>query len=388
MPNMMEPNVHPMVVHFVIAFLLTSTLAFAAIQMAPKQSVWRASLKSAADWMFCFGVIAAIAAVAAGLQAYYTVAHDGPSHAAMTVHRNIAIPTAAAFVLLGGWRWTRRKEFPSVIFSLAMLIAAGGLATTAWWGGRLVYGHGLGVMRMPQPEGPEGPGHQHEHEAAKTGHAEDGDAASVADHDHGDGEKAEPDHESMDMASPTAGGHDDSDGHHDAMKPGADAPGGHDNSDGHHDKPGAAASSDDGQNATSATTSIPVVEGEPAEIVDAFATALLQGDKQTLERLILPNVIIAEGGGTERSFAEYASHHMSADMAFLRATSTRLLKRDSIAGGDLTTVISENEISGTYKNEAVHSRMVETMVLRKTLGGWRIAHIHWSSAKITGDHEH
>lgn len=360
---MIEPNIHPILVHFAYALSITAFVSYVLAAFAPAGK-WRDTLQPASNWMLAFGALAIIATISAGFQAYYTVDHDAPSHAAMTTHRNWAVPSGAAILLLALWRWRTRAKPASIIFMTLLAVAALSLSATAWWGGKIVYGYGLGVKSMPVVTG--------------DGH----------DHDHGDGAKAEPDHESMDMTSPTAGGHDDGDGHHDAMKPAADAPAGHDNSDGHHDKPGAAASSDDGRNSTSAATSIPVVEGEPSEIVDAFTAALRQGDKQTLERLILPNVIIAEGGGTERSFVEYASHHMSSDMAFLGATSTLLLKRDSIAGGDLTTVISENEITGAYKNEAVHSRMVETMVLRKTLGGWRIAHIHWSSAKITGDHEH
>jgi len=32
--------------------------------------------------------------------------------------------------------------------------------------------------------------------------------------------------------------------------------------------------------------------------------------------------------------------------------------------------------------------MMETMVLRRIDGEWRIVHIHWSSAPLTGEHEH
>ncbi len=383
MENIIEPNIHPILVHFAYALSVTAFISYLLAAFAPAGK-WRDTLQPAANWMLAFGALAIIATIAAGFQAYYTVNHDTPSHAAMTTHRNWAVPSGTAILLLALWRWTARAKPASAMFITLLAAAALSLSVTAWWGGKIVYGYGLGVKSMPVVTG--------------DGH----------DHEHGDAAKAEPNHENMDMTSPAADSHDNgdghhdndasdgasmdehdnSDGHHDAMKPAADAPEGHDNSDGHHDKPGATASSGGGQDSTSATTSVPVVEGEPSEIVDAFATALRQGDKQTLERLMLPNIIIAEGGGTERSFTEYASHHMSSDMAFLRATSTRLLKRDALETGDLTTVISESEISGTYKDKAIHSRMVETMVLRRVLGGWRVAHIHWSSAPITGEHEH
>ena len=41
-----------------------------------------------------------------------------------------------------------------------------------------------------------------------------------------------------------------------------------------------------------------------------------------------------------------------------------------------------------FRGENVHSRMMETMVLTPSEQGWRIAHIHWSSAPLTDDHDH
>jgi mono/diheme cytochrome c family protein len=53
-------------------------------------------------------------------------------------------------------------------------------------------------------------------------------------------------------------------------------------------------------------------------VLDAFGDALQSGDTQTATRLMSPTVLIYEGGGAERSRDEYASHHMQADMAFLK----------------------------------------------------------------------
>lgn len=75
----------------------------------------------------------------------------------------------------------------------------------------------------------------------------------------------------------------------------------------------------------------------PAAVVDAFGAALKAGDAAALEKLLAPDVFIAESGGAERSF---------------------------------------------------HSRLMETMTLQKTGEEWRIVHIHWSSAKIEEHGEH
>lgn len=306
MENLIEPNIHPLLVHFAIALTMTAALAY-VLTWIPAASRWRASLTPAADWMLAFAAVAVVATVAAGFQAYYAVAHDAPSHAAMTTHRNWAVPTGAAILALAVWRWFGRTSPPSVLFATLIVAGAVLIAVTGWWGGKLVFAHGLGVASLPQAEEA---GHDHEHGAQ-------------AEHEEG-------------AAQPTP----------------AAAP------------------------------------GTPQAVVDALAAALRVGDAAAVERLMAPNVLIAESGGIERSFVEYASHHMPADMAFSAAVQFTRESRDVIAEGDTATIISRSRAEGQFQNRAIHSRMMETMVLRRIDGQWRIVHIHWSSAPITGDHEH
>ncbi len=126
----------------------------------------------------------------------------------------------------------------------------------------------------------------------------------------------------------------------------------------------------------------------PAAVVDAFGAALKAGDAAALERLLAPDVYIAESGGAERSFAEYASHYMPADIAFSKAVATTVKDRRVFENGSLATVVSEAVSKGTWRDKPIHSRLMETMTLQKTGEEWRIVHIHWSSAKIEehGDH--
>jgi hypothetical protein len=48
-----------------------------------------------ANWSLWSGCLFAIATAIAGWLAYNSVAHDSASHAAMTLHRNWALPTAS-----------------------------------------------------------------------------------------------------------------------------------------------------------------------------------------------------------------------------------------------------------------------------------------------------
>ncbi len=323
METLIEPNIHPVLVHFTYALMTTGAISLLLVSILPSGG-WRDTLKNAGDWMLAIGAVAIVATVAAGLQAYYTVPHDGPSHAAMTTHRNWAVPTAIVLLGLAMWRRSKRHSRPSVLFAVLLFVAALSLNVTAWWGGKLVYHYGLGVSSMPQVTGD---GHDH------------GDEVSDGEHDHEE--------------APAALNGDD------------------------------AAATD--ENTLSILGSYPT---SPEAVVNAFGTALRTKDEAAVRLILLSDVIIAEGGGAERSVEEYASHHMPADMEFTAAVEFSLKKRNVIEADDMTTVISESQVHGAFRDTTIHSRMMETIVLKKVNDQWRITHIHWSSAPIKGDHEH
>ncbi len=306
MESLIEPNIHPVFVHFAYALTVAAAVTY-VLGGLPAMGRWRDSLRPAADWMLAFAAVAVAATIAAGFQAYYSVAHDAPSHAAMTTHRNWAVPSGAAVLALAAWRWRSRAAAPSAIFKTLVVVAAVSLSVTAWWGGRIVYGYGLGVRSLPEVSGE---GHDHEHGAG--------------------GEAGEPMVAPRSMAAPDT----------------------------------------------------------PEGVVDAFAAALRAGDEAALRGLAAPDVLIAESGGVEQSFDEYAGHHMPADMAFTAAVEFTLQDRDMVVGEDVATIVSRSQVHGQFRGQTVHSRMMETMVLRRIDGQWRIVHIHWSSAPITEEHEH
>jgi ketosteroid isomerase-like protein len=118
------------------------------------------------------------------------------------------------------------------------------------------------------------------------------------------------------------------------------------------------------------------------EVVDTFHAALKAGDTEKAMALLADDVLIYEGGGAEKSKAEYASHHLAADIAFVKEMKQSTSARSATATGDMVLVTSQGVTTGTYKDEAINSRSTETMVLRRIDGQWKIVHIHWSSADI------
>ena len=114
--------------------------------------------------------------------------------------------------------------------------------------------------------------------------------------------------------------------------------------------------------------------------VDAFHQALTDGDSAQAMALLSDDVSIYESGGAEASKAEYAAHHLDADIAFLKGIKQSVAARSSQASGDMAFVTSQGTTVGTYKDKSINSASTETMVLRLTEGKWKIVHIHWSSA--------
>jgi ketosteroid isomerase-like protein len=132
-----------------------------------------------------------------------------------------------------------------------------------------------------------------------------------------------------------------------------------------------------------ATTSQPVslsaAARGPAAVVDAFHAALGRGDIRSAAALLADDALIFESGGTERSKAEYAGHHLPADAEFSQVVPSTVTRRAGNAIGALAWIATEGRLMGTYKGKAIDEITTETMVLRRIGQSWKITHIHWSS---------
>jgi mono/diheme cytochrome c family protein len=130
----------------------------------------------------------------------------------------------------------------------------------------------------------------------------------------------------------------------------------------------------------SAPAELPPDALNAAETVDSFQRRLAQGDVNGAAQLLDPSVLIFESGEAETSRAEYASHHLKSDAAFLKNAEVRRLSRTGNASGSFAWVATESELK-TSGAKPVDLISTETMVLQRGPEGWRVAHIHWSSRK-------
>lgn len=118
-----------------------------------------------------------------------------------------------------------------------------------------------------------------------------------------------------------------------------------------------------------------------ASTVDAFHSALQRGDAAAAAALLAPDVLIFESGEVERSRAEYASHHLAADIEFTKAVPSTVTRRAGKVAGDMAWMASEGRTTGTYHDRPIDQATTETMVLKRVGKAWNIVQIHWSSAK-------
>lgn len=116
--------------------------------------------------------------------------------------------------------------------------------------------------------------------------------------------------------------------------------------------------------------------------IDAFHAALKRGDTQSALMFLSDDVLIFESGAVESSRAEYETHHLRADAEFSAATSRTRVSERVINVGNMASVMRVELIKGSFRGRPINSRSVETMTLRQTDAGWRIVHIHWSSANL------
>jgi ketosteroid isomerase-like protein len=123
-----------------------------------------------------------------------------------------------------------------------------------------------------------------------------------------------------------------------------------------------------------------VLEDHPAALAASqLAEAIKAGDVDMLSQLIGPDVLIFESGGVESSLAEYETHHMLADIAFMKAMNSEVISRRVIEAGESVIVMTQSRLTGVYKDKEMDLSSTETLVMEKTDGHWKIVHIHWSS---------
>lgn len=137
-------NLHPLAVHFPIAFLSVFILLDLFGSIFSLES-WR----KAASVCLYIGALGAAVTVAAGLAAAASVAHGDNVHGIMTQHQNLGVSTLVLTLFLFVWRFLQRGGGivggANVLHQILNIILLVLLTLTADLGGLMVYKYGVAV---------------------------------------------------------------------------------------------------------------------------------------------------------------------------------------------------------------------------------------------------
>lgn len=139
---------HPVLVHLTIGLVPTAA-AFALVH-AWRREEWA---RKAAYAVLTAAALLALATMGTGFVDYFRVGPElegTPARDVLEWHERLGVATAATVALTAAVAWWRRRDVaakPAWRWTLAAALAAATLlvALTGWFGGSLVYDHGVSV---------------------------------------------------------------------------------------------------------------------------------------------------------------------------------------------------------------------------------------------------
>jgi ketosteroid isomerase-like protein len=118
----------------------------------------------------------------------------------------------------------------------------------------------------------------------------------------------------------------------------------------------------------------------PAETVDAFHAALKKKDTAAALSLLDRGLVVYEFGLVDATVEAYGLRHLPFDMDVAVATQWKLETRHVGGSGDERWVLSTYRVTGKQSDGTpIDQTTLETAILRRSGGVFRIVHLHWST---------
>ncbi len=154
--------IHPIINHFTIALFSVSVVLDIVAKITQKEKLHYAA------WInLLLAGFAAILSVISGLVAANNVPHNDKVHEIMSTHQAIGFVVLGAVLLLLIWRIVLKGAFPikaSLLYIIIGLTSLGFMFTGAYYGGEMVFRHGVAVkaVQMEEPNNHDhGENHHH-----------------------------------------------------------------------------------------------------------------------------------------------------------------------------------------------------------------------------------
>lgn len=148
--NALATNVHPLFVHFPIAFL-TAYFLLEIMGLVLRQP----GLRQFAGGLLYLGAFGAVLAAAAGFVAASSVPHGGQVHVIMEWHERLMLTVSGLAVVLAVWRALAGVAVSAMAIGLHLFLAAAMMSLMFFGtdlGGLMVYRYGVGVASLQAQE--------------------------------------------------------------------------------------------------------------------------------------------------------------------------------------------------------------------------------------------
>jgi len=118
----------------------------------------------------------------------------------------------------------------------------------------------------------------------------------------------------------------------------------------------------------------------PVDAVDAFHQALKKRDTAAALSLLDRELVVFEFGVVDPTVEAYALQHLPLDVDAAAASTWTIENRRVGGEGDLRWVLTTYHVTGRQPDGSpIDLTTLETMILRRTSGLFRIVHMHWST---------
>ena len=118
----------------------------------------------------------------------------------------------------------------------------------------------------------------------------------------------------------------------------------------------------------------------PADAVDAFHAALKKKDTAAALSLLDRDLVVFEFGVVDPTIQAYAFAHLPFDIDVAAVSKWDIQTRRVGGEGDIRWVLTSYHVTGKQADGSpIDQTTLETMILRRTSGLFRIMHMHWST---------
>ncbi len=121
----------------------------------------------------------------------------------------------------------------------------------------------------------------------------------------------------------------------------------------------------------------------PADAVDAFHAALKKKDTAAALSLLDRGLVVYEFGVVDPTVEAYAFQHLPFDIDVAAVSTWNIDSRRVGGEGDERWVLTTYHVTGKQADgSAIDQITLETMILRRVSGLFRIVHMHWSTNDV------